>query len=174
MSKIPASAGNVPDWCASIRPGMRSVRSLGAITATSGLSRSKTCRQAHRRHDHTQSLSLHPGLAAQHQLGVRSLRPALGRSARTAVGFPGWRPSPHRGDRQAPTNRLSGIMINTVGDHRYGLRVVGSQFRDRTVGCGTDLFRASLRPCTTSTTGDPRLAAILALNDSSVPVATSV
>ena len=30
------------------------------------------------------------------------------------------------------------------------------------------------RPCTTSTTGEPRLAAILALNDSSVPVETSV
>ena len=144
VSKIPASAGNVPDWWASIRPGIRSVRSLGAITATSGYSRSKTCGRLIAATITTQGLPIHPGLAAQHQLGVRGLdQRSEGRRRKQRAFRDGGRH--HIGQiGKRPANRISGIMINTVGDHRYGLRVVGSQFRDRTVGGGTDLLRAPL------------------------------
>ena len=35
-------------------------------------------------------------------------------------------------------------MINTVGDHGHGVRMVGPQLCDRAVGGSSDLFRASL------------------------------
>ena len=40
------------------------------------------------------------------------------------------------------TDRISSVMINTIGDHRYGLRVIGPEFCDRALSGGADLLRA--------------------------------
>ena len=101
-------------------------------------------RQAHRRHDQFQGFPIHPGLAAQYQLAVSGLDQCSERRRGKERAF---RDSGRYyvlqiGKRH--TNRIRGLMINSVCDHCHRLRVVGSQFRDRAGGGGSDLFRAAL------------------------------
>ena len=170
----PASVGKVPDSCASRRPGSRSVRSLGAITATSGRSRASTFGRLI-------AATMIPSASRSIQLSAPNTRSASAASTRdrnvgadrigisgtvatitsgrsvSAARIESWAPSSARLATTATVCawfvRSSAIPLSAAARTCSGVRS---------------------RPCTTKTTGDPRLAAILALKESSVPVDTSV
>ncbi len=164
----------MPDWWANIRPGMRSVRSLGAITATSGRSRSKTFgRLIAATMMPSASRSIHDSLPSTSRPSPASTRArkvgadSTGLSAMAAVTMSG---------RSASAARMSSTSDSCT---RLAITATVCAWLARSSAMAPSAAAricsgVRCRPCTTNTTGDPRLAAILALNDSSVPVDTSV
>ena len=132
--------------------------------------------QAHRGHDQTRatpgpSRSRCPAPARR-----RRPRPARGRSAPTASGSPRSprSPGPGRSARAAPDRSTA-----SLGSTRLAITATVCAWLARSSASALSAAAriwsgVRSRPCTTSTTGEPRLAAILALKDSSVPVETSV
>ena len=85
----------------------------------------KDVRQAHRRHDYTQSLAIHPSLGTQHQLAVGSLHqcPESRRRQQRALRNGSSHNIAKLGKLVA--NRLYRSMIDTIRDHSHGLRMIG-------------------------------------------------
>ncbi len=165
----------MPDWWASIRPGIRSVRSLGAITVTSGRSRSSTLGRLI-------AATISPSASRSIQLSLPSTSSAS--AASTSARKVG-------ADSTGLSRDRRGDQVGQVGQRRADRSTssLGSTRLATTATVCAWLARSSVsapsaaaricsgvrsRPCTTSTTGEPRFAAILALKDSSVPVETSV
>ena len=153
---------------------MRSVRSLGAMTVTSGPSRASTLGRLI-------AATTSPRLS-------RSIHDSLPRTSRAPIA------SARARKLGAERSEFSGIAAVTgkgrvPSTARTSSRSAGSTRLATTATVWAWLARSSVmalsaatriwsgvrsRPCTTSTTAEPRLAATRALKDSSVPVETSV
>ncbi len=163
----------MPDWWASISPGIRSVRSLGAITVTSGSRRASTLGRLIAAtmipSDSRSIQASEPSTSSASAASTKARNVGAESSGFSAIAAPTTPGSPPSSVRIASASAASTRLAITATVRAWLACSSATALSAALRICSG----ARPRPCTTSTTGDPRFAAILALNESSVPLATS-